>query len=146
MHREPVRLQWHKRVMPTSPLTFKRFRALHGPKQALLQCRLIGPTGQQSVFVVTLLDTGAEYSVLNDAVATSVGYVVSSLPTLTITLANGTRVAMRYLANAIMEVEGKRVNVSRLLLTTVGVTPLLCPSDMISATEFAFDANNFYFD
>ena len=131
--------------MPVRPSSFGLYRGLQPYRHAYLQARLIGPLGV-SVVVATLLDTGAAYSVFDDALAVSVGFNTTGLPSMTVTLASGGTASMPYLTSVNLQIEAHTVPVARLLLTNVSATPLLCPQDVITATQFALDATNLYFD
>ncbi len=111
-----------------------------------MQVRLVGPKGTPSVVITTLLDTGASYSAFDEALATSVGYAVASLPLYTVKTASGASVAMRQINNASIEIEGRRVTAKRILLRKVTATPLLATRDVLVRTEFGIDSSFVYFD
>ena len=78
--------------------------------------------------------------------ARQAGYALTNLGTTTVTLANGTTAQMQVISNAKLLVEGHLVTLPQILLRTGNGTDLLCPDDLLCATEFAFDKQSVFFD
>ncbi|HEV8501579.1 MAG TPA: aspartyl protease family protein [Casimicrobiaceae bacterium] len=93
-----------------------------------------------------LLDTGASRSVFGTLMAQQAGYALANLGSTTVTLANGANVQMQVIPNARLLVEGHAVSMPQLLLNAGNSADLLCPDDLLNATEFAFDAQSVFFD
>ncbi len=96
--------------------------------------------------IVTLLDTGAGYSAFDAASASQAGYVLTNLPTVTITLANGGTARLRSIPNASLLIENHPATATRVLLLNGNSTPILSPEDILPATEFGFDQSSVFFD
>lgn len=93
-----------------------------------------------------LLDTGASHSVFGTLMAQQAGYALANLGTTTVTLANGVTAQMQVIPNATLLVEGYTVRLPQLLLRAGHGTDLLCPDDLLSATDFALDPQHIFFD
>ena len=132
--------------MPLNPNSFARYRALQSHSQAYLQVQLVGPAGGRSTVIVTLLDTGAGYSAFDAASALQAGYVLTNLPMVTITLANGGTARLRSIPNARLLIENHPATATRILLVSGNATPILSPEDILPATEFGFDRTSVFFD
>lgn len=131
--------------MPMNPNNFALYRPLQAHSQAYLQVRLIGP--RPSIMIATLLDTGAAYSIFDEALARRVGYALPSLPIVRITLANGRTARLRAILHALLEIEGRIVTIRRILLhRVVNATPLLAAKDLLPRTEFGYGTKSFFFD
>ena len=133
-------------AVPVSPNSFSWARALRGASHAYLQVQLVGPAGQLGTVRGALLDTGASLSVFGTLMAQQAGYSLANLRTTMVTLANGTAAQMLVIPNATLLVEGHTVGLSQLLLRAGSGTDLLCPDDLLNATQFAFDLQHVYFD
>lgn len=131
--------------MPLKQTSFRYFRTLHRHAQAYLQVRLIGPRGK-SVLIVTLLDTGAAYSALDQAFAYQCGYAIASLPVVSIKLADGNLARMRAIPNAQLDIEGQAVTTKQILLLSSTATPILATRDLLLRTDFGVDSSALYFD
>jgi hypothetical protein len=131
--------------MPIQPFSFKKFRSLQLYSQAYAQVYIMGPAGA-SVQIVTLLDTGASYSIFHEAHARQAGYQVTGLPTCAISIAGGGVVTLPYLANATLRVEGQAIVVPKVLLSKQNATPVIGTGDFLLRTEFGFDSQRVYFD
>jgi hypothetical protein len=111
-----------------------------------MQVQLVGPARQFGTVRGALLDTGASYSVFGTLMAQQAGYALANLGTTTVTLANGATAQMQVIPNAMLLVENHPVTLHQLLLRTGNGTDLLCPDDLLTATEFAFDKQRVFFD
>lgn len=130
--------------MPVNPSSFSLHRPYYSGA-AYLQIKLIGHA-QTNVTIGALLDSGAAHSVFDEQLVRNAGYDPSQLPTIPIRLADGRLRQFRYLGNAPIEVEGTRIVVPRLLLSSGIHIQLIAGQDALLATEYAFGANAIFFD
>lgn len=111
-----------------------------------MQVDLVGPAGRAGSVQGALLDTGASYSMFGALLARQAGYNIGSLGTTTITLADGSVASVPFISNARLRIEGHLVRMARLLLRPGQGLDLLCPNDLLKATEFGCSATDVYFD
>jgi len=97
--------------------------------------RVHGPAGTYDLWA--LVDTGADYLMLETAVANSVGISLGNANTITVNLAGGGTTSLQLVQNVRITVEGKSANVDA-LFGSHG-TPLLGRTAIIPAIDFGID-------
>jgi hypothetical protein len=132
--------------VPVNANAFGWSRKLQGASHAFMQVQLIGPAGQLGTVRGALLDTGASHSMFGALMAAQAGYNITGLATTSITLANGAVTVVQFIPNAQLIVEGHSITMGQLLLRPGKGVDLLCPDDLLNATEFGYDAQNVFFD
>lgn len=97
--------------------------------------RVHGPKGVMDLWA--LIDTGADFLMLENSVATRLGIVLPSTP-INIKVAGGGSIAATKVSNVQITIEGKAANVDALFYAGGG-TPLLGRTAILSAIAFGID-------
>jgi hypothetical protein len=133
--------------MPLHGITnFNRRRALTPHSRAYFKVRLIDAGGRASPRVPAQLDTGADYTILPEVLATALGYLTGYLPQRLVQLANGGAATCGHPRRATLAAAAGKSPPLDVLLAPMGMPILLASRDLLCVTEFGLDATDVHFD
>lgn len=103
--------------------------------------RVAGPAGYMDLWA--LVDTGADYLMLDASVATATGLNLASASRIYVTVAGGGTVAVHKLAGVPITVEGRSGHVEALFGTVT--TPLLGRTAILGVIDFGIDGSGWLY-
>lgn len=130
------------------PFTFASRNALtaHGSR-AYAEVFLEDPaSGTKDGPKLCLVDTGADYTILPDTMAVTLGLALGRLPVVTIRAADGSTFTIPMATGLRLVIEGFIVIADVLFCSAPKFTPLVGRVDLMNAFDFGFDDTYWYHD
>jgi hypothetical protein len=129
------------------PITFANRSSLVAPgSRAYAEVFLEDPvSGQKDGPKVCLVDTGADYTILPDSMAATLGLALGGLPVVSIAAADGSTFSLPRANGLDLVIEGYLVTADVLFCSAPKFTPLVGRRDLMNAFNFAFDDAYWYY-
>lgn len=129
------------------PFTYPSRKALLSPgSRAYAEVMLEDTTsGMKDGPKLCLVDTGADYTILPDSMALTLGVAVGTLPTIKLTAADGSVFYLPRATGLDLVIEGYPVTADVLFCSAPKFTPLVGRRDLMNAFDFGFDDSYWYY-